>query len=420
MSLFPRVYQKILSPYHYFWVFFSALFLGFPGKKIKVIGITGTKGKSTVVELANIILEEAGYKTAIFSSIKIKIGEKEKKNLFKMTMPGRWHIQKFLRDALKEKCNCAILEVTSEGILQHRHKFINFEAVVFTNLSPEHIERHGSFENYRKAKEKLFKENKKIHILNLDDKNVEYFLKYPAEKKYGFSKKAGFIRKKNMETLQAKEIKENNNRIEFKINDTDFKLNLFGEFNIQNALAAICIGLAKKVSFDTIQNALEKVEEISGRMEVVIEEPFKVIVDYAHTPDSLEAVYKSVQRLKSGNSKMVCVLGAAGGGRDKWKRPKLGKIAGEYCDEIIIANEDPYDENPIDIINEVSNGIKNKNVKKILDRRKAINSALSSAESGDVVIITGKGSEPWMCLKNGKKISWDDRKIAKEEFQKVK
>ena len=176
-------------------------------------------------------------------------------------------------------------------------------------------------------------------------------------------------------------------------------------------MAAIYVAENYGVSLDICKKTLEKAKGISGRMEIVAENPFKVIVDYAHTPDQLEAVYKTFKE-----EDLVCVLGSCGGGRDKWKRPVLGKIAGEYCKEIIITNEDPYDENPMDIINQVAESA-GQNVQKILDREEAIKKAVKSAKPGEVVIITGKGSEPWMCLENGEKIPWDDRKIAREALQ---
>lgn len=419
MSFFSYLYRKILSPYHYLWAFFSALFFGFPARKIKVIGVTGTKGKSTVVELTEKIFREASYKVASFSSIKIKIADDEKKNLFKMTMPGRWHIQKFLKEALKAGCKYAILEVTSEGILQHRHRFINFEAVVFTNLSPEHIERHGSFEKYRQAKMKLFRENANIHIMNLDDENTEYFLNFSAKKEYGFTTNEDFLKVENIKIIRARDCQEKIDKVKFKIDDVEFKLNIVGGFNIYNALAAICTGLSQGISLNVAKDALRKIKKIPGRMELVIEEPFKAIVDYAHTPDSLEAVYQSAKKFQKEGSKIICVLGAAGGGRDKWKRKKLGEIAEKYCDEIIITNEDPYDENPLDIMNEVASGVKNKKAKKVLERRDAIAQSLRLAKEKDIVMITGKGCEPWMCIANGKKIPWDDRKMVKEEFNKI-
>lgn len=175
-------------------------------------------------------------------------------------------------------------------------------------------------------------------------------------------------------------------------------------------------GLFQGINLETCKKALEKVEEIPGRMELVISEPFKVFVDYAFTPNALEKVY---QTLKPKNGKMIAVLGSCGGGRDKWKRPVLGKIAAKYSNQVIITDEDPYDEDPIEIINQVAKGAGDKAVK-ILDRREAIRKALKLAQSGDVVVITGKGCEPWICVAKGKKIPWDDRKVVREEFQKLK
>jgi len=427
--------EFLINWYHFFLGFSGALFYGFPAKKLKVIGVTGTKGKSTVVELTSRILEEAGYKVAVISSIKFKIGKKEWKNELKMTMPGRWKIQRFLKKAQKSGCQYLILEVTSEGILQHRHRFLNFTAVVFTNLAPEHIERHGSFENYRKTKGKLFKICRKIHIVNLDDENAEYFLKFEAREKWGFSIKMSNVKSQmsnrkfnNLRIVNAKHCRTLSNGLKFQVDQIEFNLNLLGKFNIYNALSAICVGLSQGVGLETCKKALEKIRKMPGRMEIVIERPFKVIVDYAHTPDSLEKVYQTIKNLQlaSHSSKLICVLGACGGGRDKWKRPVLGKIAAKYCDKVIVTNEDPYDEDPNEIINQIANplttiqrSLNSCYLFKILDRREAIKKALSLAETGDVVIITGKGCEPWMCVAKGKKIPWDDREIVKQEFQKI-
>ena len=399
----------LLSWYHFGLAFLSALIYSFSSKKLKVIGVTGTKGKSTVVELAGVILENAGYKVASVSSIKFKIDKKEWPNKLKMTMPGRFKLQGFLRKAVKAGCQYAILEVTSEGILQHRQKFIDFDIALFTNLSPEHIERHGSFEKYRQAKGKLFQATKNIHVINIDDENAEYFLQFPAKKKYTYGLNKGDINNK----------------------DLQLNLQLIGNFNIYNALAAICAGMSQGVNLETSKKALEKVREIPGRMETVIEKPFKVIVDYAHTPDSLEKVYQTLKtnNYKLKTARMICVLGACGGGRDKWKRPKMGEIAAKYCDKIILTDEDPYDENPMEIIKQVAEGAfreisvnprryprKSASIYKILDRKEAIKKALEMAKEGDTVIITGKGCEPWMCLANGKKIPWDDKKIVREAY----
>jgi len=379
----------LLNWYHFAWAFLGAIIYGFPSKKLKVIGITGTNGKSTVVFLISRILEQAGYKVAALSSIQFKIKNKIWPNNLKMTMPGRLKIQKFLQQAVQSKCQYAILEVTSEGIKQYRHKFIGFDSIIFTNLTPEHLESHGGFENYKKTKGKLFqalKNNGKI-IINLDDPSADYFMKFPAKKKIGY-------------TINS---------------EVKFKLNILGQFNISNALAAMSAAQEEGVSFDKIKLALENIKSIPGRMEFIIKEPFTIIVDYAHTPDALEKVYQTAKQIVSG--RLIGVLGAAGGGRDKWKRPELGKIAAKYCDYIILTNEDPYNEDPSRILFEIKQGIKNRtSLEIILDRRKAIKKAISLAKPGDLIIITGKGCEPWMCVANNKKMPWDDREVVKEEL----
>lgn len=402
----------LIGWYHFTLAFLGALYYGFPSRKLTVIGVTGTHGKTTTVNLAGGILEKAGYKVAIASSIKFRIDRREQENKLKMTMPGRAFLQKFLKQAVKAGCTHAILEVTSEGVLQHRHRFISFDTMVFTNLFREHLERHGGFENYKKAKGQYFKMCKGTHILNLDDDNADYYLQFRAKKKIGYT----LIGKQNREidVIEANNIQENNKNIFFEIQGEQFDINLIGKFNAYNSLCAICIALSQGISLNTASKALLDISGMPGRMEEVISQPFKVIVDYAFTPDALTKVYKAIN-----NPNLICVLGACGGGRDKWKRKELGKIAKEYCREIIITNEDPYDEDPMDIINQVAEEAGSK-VYKILDRREAINKALIMTNTGDTVIITGKGNEPWICAENGKKIPWDDREVVREEYNKLK
>jgi len=418
----------LINGYHWLLALLGAFLYQFPSKKIKVIGVTGTNGKSTVVNLTTKILEKAGYKVAALSSIKFKIGEKEWPNTLRMTMPGRFQLQKFLQQAINSHCHFAILEVTSEGIKQYRHKFIDFSVGVLTNLTPEHIEAHGSFGKYRQAKGKLFQAIKEIHIINLDDENTEYFLQFPAEKKYGYviseyeigstkKQKTSDFRLQTSNFIEATNTKTFSEGIEFVIRNTLFHLSLLGSFNIYNSLAAICVGLSQGINLETSKLALEKIKGIPGRMEQVISEPFKVIVDYAFTPNALEKVYQTIKR-NFDPKKMICVLGSCGGGRDKWKRPILGKLAAKYCDEVIVTNEDPYDENPMEIINQVIKATGSKG-KKIVDRREAIRKALNLALPEDVVIITGKGSEPCICVAGGERIPWDEMEVVREEFKKL-
>ncbi len=382
----------LLNIYHYKMALLGAMLFGFPSRKLIVIGVTGTSGKSTTVDFITKILQEADNKVASMSSIRFQIGDKEWKNDLKMTMPGRFRIQKFLRQAVKEKCKYVVLEVTSEGIKQYRHKFIHFDTVVFTNLSPEHIESHGGFENYRNEKLKLFKVTKNIHIINADDENAEYFLQIPAKKIITFGLEKGDVNVKN----------------------TNFHLNLLGDFNMYNALAAVAVASNYGVSLEICKKALENVKGIPGRMEVVVKDPL-VVVDYAHTPTQLEVAYKSLTP-----KPLVCVLGSCGGGRDKWKRPVLGKIAEQYCREIIITNEDPYDEDPLEIMEQVAFGIETKEHHIVIDRKEAIKKALELAKPEDAVIITGKGSEIFMCLAGGKKIPWSDKEVVIEQLASTK
>lgn len=386
----------LFSWYHFLLAFFGVLIYGFPSKKLIIIGVTGTNGKSTVVHLLSEILEKSGFKVASLSSIKFKIGKKERPNMLKMTMPGRFKLQKFLKDAVNVRCKYAILEVTSEGIKQHRHRFIDFDGAVFTNLSKEHLDSHRGFENYKKAKGKLFqalarsKKKNKFAIFNADDKNSEYYAKLAGKVKKIFYKK-----------------------------NPKIKTQLLGEFNKYNAAAVVEIAKSLGIIIGKAIRILKNIKEIPGRMEMVIDKPFKVFVDYAHTPDSLEKAYQAVT-----GSKLICVLGSCGGGRDKWKRPELGELARKYCAKVILTNEDPYDENPTSIIDDIKAGFSKSQItsiklQTILDRRKAINKALSLAKKDDIVIITGKGCEPWICVEHGKKIKWDDRKVVMEEYKKI-
>jgi len=404
----------IMSGYHLFLAFLAALRYGFPGRKMVVIGITGTNGKSTTLDLAHRVLEQTGSGVASCSSVRFKINETEWPNMLKMTMPGRFFLQQFLKRANKAKCKYVIIEVTSEGILQHRNKFIDFDIAIFTNLSEEHIERHGSFEKYREAKAKFFKQVKGLHIVNMDDEHAPYFLQIVSKEKIGytFKHRNSFSGK----LVSAFKVKDLFKGVSFQVGNVIFELNLLGRFNVYNALGAICLGLSQGLSLEQCEKALETAEGIPGRMETIYLGPFKAVVDYAFTPNALKQVYKTLAAKSKEQmaNRLVCVLGACGGGRDKWKRPVLGGIAKEYCEQIIVTNEDPYDEPPEEIIDQVVQGAGPKALK-IIDRREAINKALSLAKQGDIVIITGKGCEPWICVENGKKIAWDDRQVVKEE-----
>jgi UDP-N-acetylmuramoyl-L-alanyl-D-glutamate--2,6-diaminopimelate ligase len=394
-----RVYHPILA-----WT--GALVYRFPSRKLRVIGVTGTKGKSSVVYLITQLLEGAGHPVAAIGSLGYKIRERQWPNLLKMTMPGRWKVQKFLRAAVDAGCAYVVMEVPSEGLAQGRHLGIAFDCAVFTNLHPEHLEAHGSFEAYQRAKGILFAATKHLHVLNADDAATEYFASFSATKKLFFGIEGGELRASQIEIFQ--------DHSSFDVYGTRFNLRLGGRFNVYNALAALSVAALYGVDLPTAQPILARIQEISGRLQWIQKEPFGAVVDYAHTPESLRAVYET---LRPHAKKLIGVLGAAGGGRDTWKRPAFGALAGEFCDEIYVTNEDPYNEDPLKIIDEVVRGIPDaaqEKTHRILDRAVAIRTALSSATEGDIVVITGKGSEISMAIAGDKKIAWSDADIVRE------
>lgn len=417
-KILPEGVRKKLTPaYHYTLALIGALMYGFPSRKINVIAITGTKGKTSTAEIVNAILEEAGFKTALAGTLRFKIDKESIRNMYKMTMVGRFFLQKFLRKAVQAKCDWAIIEMTSEGARQYRHKFISLNALIFTNLSPEHIESHGSYEKYVEAKLKIAHalenshKERRVLVVNADDKESEKFLAINIPEKYSFSKE------------DALPYQERETGIFFTLGNTAIQSHLHGEFNLYNMLGAITFARTQKIPMKIVKQALEKLEEIPGRRQIVAHEPFEVIVDYAHTIDSLEQLYKSFK-----DTLLVGVLGNTGGGRDIWKRPGMALTADSYCEHIILTNEDPYDEDPQKIIADMAKGMQKHTPEIILDRREAIHTSFIRAfelhkENPDkkiAVLITGKGTDPYIMGPNGSKMAWDDASVAREELEKLK
>jgi UDP-N-acetylmuramoyl-L-alanyl-D-glutamate--2,6-diaminopimelate ligase len=415
--LIPKKIFKSLQPiYHYKLALLSAIFYRFPSRQIHVVGITGTKGKSSTAEFVNAILEANGYKTALLSTIRFKVGSESKPNLYKMSVPGRFFVQRFIRRAVNAKCDWVVLELTSESVKQFRHKFINLDALIFTNISPEHIESHGSFENYLNAKLKLAKLLEKsskprtVMVANADDPNGYKFLEINVDETVSFRMNDG------------KPWAANEGGVSFSFDGVRINSPLRGEFMIANALASAQFAKSQGIATNIIKQGIEKVTEISGRVQFVRldnknpkanKQNFDVVVDYAHTIDSLTKLYETFPKKK------ICVLGNTGGGRDKWKRKGMAEVADKYCDEIILTNEDPYDENPKEIVEQMKEGVKNKPCNIIMDRREAIKTALGKARAGDTVLISGKGTDPYIMEAKGKKTPWSDYKVAQEELEKV-
>ena len=412
-----NLFKLAQPPYHFLLSFAGAVRYGFPSRQIKVVAVTGTKGKSSTVEIVSAILEEAGYKTSLAGTVRFKIGKNSRANLYKMTIPGRFFLQKFLRDSVTEGCQYAVIEMTSEGAKQFRHRFIGFDGLLFTNLSPEHIESHGSYEKYVNAKLSIAKavaksrKPRKILVANADDKESEKFLAIPGLEKFTYS------------LSEAEPFVLGTEGSEFNYLGETIRVGLPGIFNISNILAAVTFAKTQEIHLEVIKKALEKFKGVLGRVESIsldktdplrAKQDFRVIVDYAHTPDSLTKIY---QVFKEG--RRICVLGNTGGGRDIWKRPEMGKIADTYCDHIILTNEDPYDEDPEKIVKDMAVGVSKKPLEIIMDRREAINRAISLAGKGDSVIITGKGTDPFIMGPDGSKTIWSDSEVAQEELTRV-
>ncbi|MBI5003823.1 UDP-N-acetylmuramyl-tripeptide synthetase [Candidatus Kaiserbacteria bacterium] len=404
----PSILDPLQRVYHFVTPSIGAFIYGYPSRKLLVFAVTGTKGKSSTTEMLNAILEEAGYTTAVLNSIRIKIADTSKPNLMRMSMPGRFFIQRFLAHAVQRGCTAAIIEMTSEGARQYRHRAIEIDGLIFTNLAPEHIESHGSFDAYADAKfeigRQLARSSKRprIVVANSDDAQGSRYLMLSVETRLPFSLSATPVHSSD------------ENGGSFRFFDVGIHIHLPGDFSLKNALAAATLAQAMGVKPLVIARALDNLHTIPGRAERIDEgQDFIVVVDYAHTPDSLTALYDAY-----GPDRKICVLGSTGGGRDLWKRPVMGRIADERCDQVILTNEDPYDEDPRSIVDELARGMK-RTPEIIMDRREAIAAALRLARTGDAVLISGKGTDPCICGPQGSKIPWSDAAVAREELQKI-
>ncbi|MFH1509134.1 MAG: UDP-N-acetylmuramoyl-L-alanyl-D-glutamate--2,6-diaminopimelate ligase [bacterium] len=436
----------LIRRYHQSLSFLAASYYRHPSNDLIVIGVTGTNGKSTTSYYIAKLLEAAGYKVGLITTAMFKIAGKEWINNTKQTMPGRFRLQKLIRKMVRKKCEYAIIETSSEGITQYRACHIAYDIAVFTNLTPEHIEAHGSFENYKKAKGELFANLKKTPtkqvfdktkfrpipktaIVNLADKEATYFLSFLADEKLGYLSATKESTVPTVApTVMASNISSQENKTTFiakaKNEKEKITLDVLGDFNVENALAALTCCLQQKISLADLKKYFKSIPHIIGRLErIASNKKFEVYVDYAHEPASLEKVYQTLQ--KKPHHKIISVLGAAGGGRDKGKRKTLGELAAKYTDFVIVTNEDPYDEDPEIIIDSVLAGAVNsekkleENAFKILDREEALKKALKLANENDIIIVTGKGSEQSMVVKNNKKIPWDDREKIKNLLSKI-
>jgi len=427
--------RPLISSYHFFLAKLASFYYGNPSKRMIVIGVTGTNGKSSTVQIIADIISSCGKKIGFISTAEMQIGNSKVLNAMKMTMPGRFFLQKQMKNMLLAGCEYAIIETSSQGIEQFRHVGINYDVAVCTNLTPEHIEAHGGFENYKKAKGKFFehlarmprkqlygKTIEKVSVVNLDDSHASYFLQFLADRKIGYAFYGNYDIS-GVEEIRANNIKLTGQGLSFEVLQSSVYSNLLGMHNAYNILCALSVGFSLGLQIKKMAGGLKNIF-IPGRMELIDEgQNFTVIVDYAPEPQGVGKLYKTIELLHK--NKIIHVLGSCGGGRDRTRRKVLGRMAGKFSHYVIATNEDPYDDDPMEIINEVAQGAKevgkkeNENLFLFLDRREAIRKALSIAQAKDIVLITGKGCEQAMVVKNNKKIPWDDRVVAREELKKI-
>ncbi len=404
-----KLRRALKLPYHYALAVFAAVRYGFPARHMTVIGVTGTKGKSSVSDMLLAILTEAGHKTALSGTIRFVDGNESKPNLTKMSLPGRGFIQRFLARAKKNGCTHAVVELSSEAAVQYRHLGLFLDALVFTGLHKEHYESHGSMENYFQAKYRIARalvrspKRPRAIIANADDPYGVRYLDTPVEQHLPFT------------YADAHDARITEDGISFSYHDVRFSLPQPGRFSILNALAAIRAAEFCGVPLQTAARALAHITVIHGRAEKIdAGQDFLAVVDYAHTPDSLQALYDAFP-----NRRKICVLGNTGGGRDTWKRPEMGKIADEACAEVFLTNEDPYDEDPRTIVDAMAAKMQ-RAPRVIMDRREAIRAALRAARPGDAVLISGKGTDPFIMGAKGAKEPWSDAQVVREELEHLK
>lgn len=387
---------------------------GWPARGLRVIAVTGTNGKTTTANYINEILKQAGYKTAMFTTAVIEVAGESKINDLNATVASVSRMQQFLNEARHSKVDFVILEVTSHSLHQHKLDGVPIEAAVMTNLTRDHLDYHKTMEKYAAAKGLLFAHNPRYIVLNRDDDWFDYFDRYLAEEQkitYGKSEDADVrisdirLYKKGSEATLAFDHQEKSQLATY----------LPGEYNVFNMAAAASICYVLGVSMSDIKNGIASLEGIPGRFErATKDETYEVIVDYAHTPDALEKLLEATRNITK--KRIILVFGACGD-RDALKRPIMGKIAAKLADEIILTDEESYNENPDKIRRDIYAGIEeskatNKTTE-IADRREAIRHALNIAKKDDTILITGMGHEQFRII-NGEKLPWNDTNIVRE------
>ena len=385
-----------------------------PSKNIRLVGVTGTNGKTTVTSLLYQLFKKAGYKVGLLSTVKIMVDETEYKATH--TTPDSLTINKYLSEMNAEGVEFCFMEVSSHGIHQYRTEGLHFEGGIFTNLSHDHLDYHKTFAEYRDVKKKFFDElsSEAFALVNVDDKNGSVMLQNTKAKKHTYALK-------QYADYKTQILENQFGGLLLKVDDNEVWTRLIGNFNAYNVLSiyatAELLGLEKV----EILRLISDLESVSGRFQYVVsDEKITAIIDYAHTPDALKNVLETINSIRTKNEELITVVGC-GGDRDKTKRPKMGHIASALSTKVIFTSDNPRSEKPEDVLSEIESGVEPQNFKKTLtieDRKQAIKAACQIAQPNDIILIAGKGHETYQEIK-GERFDFDDLKIVKELLKQL-
>ncbi len=400
--------QIVVDDTHAVYAEMSARWFGSPADKIKLIGVTGTNGKTSVVYMLKAILEKSGNKVGVIGTIQNMVGDKIISS--NNTTPGAYELNSLLAQMVDEGCQYAVMEVSSHALDQKRVHNLTFEVAAFTNLTQDHLDYHLTMENYFVAKSKLFKMSKTA-VVNFDDVYGKKLIDSLTGKVVSYSVK------QDMSTYTAKEIFYKPDSVKYQMVGYNFinkiRVGTGGKFTVYNSLCAVACAIELGIDMSVISSALLEMHGVKGRAEVVpTNRDFTVIIDYAHTPDGLENILNTFKEYRE--CRLVVVFGC-GGDRDKTKRPIMGEIATRLADFVIITSDNPRSEDPMSIINDIVSGIKDgrKKYKIIENREEAVKFAIATAGKNDIIVLAGKGHETYQILSTGK-IHLDEREIIRE------
>lgn len=394
--------------------FIAANYYGDPSSKIKLVGVTGTNGKTTIASLLFQMFQKAGFKVGLLSTVKIMVNDAEYPATH--TTPDSLTINYYLNEMIEAGVTHCFMEVSSHGIHQKRTEALHFVGGIFTNLSHDHLDYHPTFAEYRDVKKSFFDSLPKsaFVLTNIDDKNGAVMLQNTAARKLTYALKS-------YADYRAQILESQLSGLLLKVNDNEVWVKLIGTFNAYNVLAIY--GTAIELGIDSLEalRLLSDLESVSGRFQYIVSEGgITAVVDYAHTPDALENVLKTINDIRTKNEQLITVVGC-GGNRDKTKRPVMAKIASDLSTKAILTSDNPRNEDPEVILDEMEQGVEPQNYKKMLritDRKQAIKTACQLAESKDIILIAGKGHETYQEIK-GVRHHFDDMETIKEILEQL-